>query len=36
MKLKGIIFKIDLEKAYDHVGCNFVDYMLGKLGFGTK
>ena len=26
--------KIDLEKAYDHVEWDFLDYMLGRLGFG--
>lgn len=25
---EGIIFKIDLEKAYDHVDWGFIDYML--------
>ena len=27
-KKEGVIFKIDLEKAYDHVDWGFVDYML--------
>lgn len=31
-----IIFKIDLEKAYDHVEWNFVDYMLLRFGFGER
>lgn len=33
-KSEGVIFKIDLEKAYDHVDWNFVDYMLFGFGFG--
>lgn len=33
-KVKGIIFKVDLEKAYDHVDWRFLDYMLLKFGFG--
>ena len=33
-KVEGVIFKIDLEKAYDHVGGNFIDYMLLRFGFG--
>ena len=28
------MFKIDLEKAYDHVEWEFVDYILFKFGFG--
>lgn len=31
-----MIFKIDMEKAYDHVEWCFVDYMLGHLGFSSK
>ena len=33
-KEEGLLFKIDLEKAYDHVEWEFVDYMLFKFGFG--
>ena len=32
---EGASFKIDLEKAYDHVDWDFIDYMLGKFGFGA-
>lgn len=28
MDAKGVIFKIELEKAYDHVYWDIVDYML--------
>lgn len=31
-----VIFKIGLEKAYDHAAWNFVDYMLGRFGFSAK
>lgn len=31
---EGVILKIDLENAYDHVEWDFVDYMLGRFGFG--
>ena len=34
-KVEGVIFKIDLEKAYDHVDWNFIDYMLYRFGFGN-
>ena len=33
-KKQGIIFNIDMEKAYDHVGSGFVDYILARFGFG--
>ena len=33
---EGVIFKIDLEKAYKHVNWRFVDYMMGRFGFGEK
>lgn len=30
------IFKTNLEKAFDHVNWNFVDYMICKFGFGER
>jgi len=32
----GIICKMDLEKAYDHVNWDFLLYMLRRCGFGEK
>lgn len=32
----GLLCKLDLEKAYDHVNWNFLDYILGRLSFGVK
>lgn len=32
----GILCKLDLEKASDHISWNFLDYMLGRLGFRGK
>jgi hypothetical protein len=32
----GVISKMDLEKAYEHVNWNFLLYMLSKYGFGGK
>lgn len=32
-KKENIICKIDMEKVYDHVSWDFVNYMMDKLGF---
>ncbi|MCH80186.1 LINE-1 reverse transcriptase like, partial [Trifolium medium] len=32
-KDKCMFFKIDFERAYDTVNWNFLDYMLGRMGF---
>lgn len=32
----GLIYKLDTEKAYDHVSWDFVDYILYRMGFGMK
>lgn len=32
----GLICKFDLEKAYDHVHWDFLDYILGRMGSETK
>lgn len=34
--VEGVLCKLDIEKTYDHACWEFVDYMLGKLGFGGK
>ena len=36
MKKEGLIFKIDLEKAYDHVKGDLLDYMMLIFGFGER
>jgi len=35
-KKKGVIVKVDYEKAYDSVDWEFLIYMMGRLGFNTK
>lgn len=35
-KDEGLVFKIDFEKAYDHVEWAFLDDVLGKKGFGLR
>lgn len=32
----GVLYKLDIEKAYDHVNWNFLDYILSRMGFGVK
>jgi hypothetical protein len=32
----GILCKMDVEKAYDHVNLDFLLYMLKRCGFGAK
>jgi hypothetical protein len=32
----GILCKLDLEKAYDHVNWDFVLYLLQRCGFGAR
>ena len=33
---EGVIFKIDFEKAYDHVNWDFLDHVLEKKGFSPR
>ena len=33
---EGVVFKIDFEKAYDHVKWDFVDHVLEKKEFSSK
>ena len=35
-RILGILCKLDIEKAYDHVNWNFFMYMLGCYGFSEK
>lgn len=31
-----LILKVDFEKVYDLVSCDFLDYMMGRFGMGDK
>lgn len=33
---KGVVLRMDMEKSYDHVDWELVDYMLYIFGFGNK
>ena len=33
---EGVVFKIDFEKAYNHVDWGFLDHVLERKGFNTK
>ena len=32
----GVLFKIGFEKAFDNVDLNYMDYIMSRMGFGTK
>jgi len=32
----GVFCKLDIEKAYDHVNCEFLSYLLRRCGFREK
>ena len=32
----GVIVKLDIEKAYDHVNWNALFYLMKRMGFGAK
>ena len=34
--ISGVIVKLDIEKAYDHVNWNSLFYLMERMGFGEK
>lgn len=34
--ISGLLCKLDIEKAYNHVNWDFLMYMMERLGFGAK
>ena len=32
----GILCKLDIKKAYDHVNWNFLSFVLEKMNFGQR
>jgi hypothetical protein len=34
--IPGVLWKLDIEKAYDHINWNFLMYMMRQCGFSAK
>ena len=35
-KEKGVIFKLDIEKAFDNINCQYLMKIMRRMGFGPK
>lgn len=36
LKKKGVMFKVNFEKAYDSVSWEYLEFVMGKMGFAQK
>lgn len=36
MKKKGVLFKVDFEKAYDSVSWEYLNMIMRKMGFSNR
>lgn len=33
---EGVMYKLDMEKTFENVHWDFIDYMFRRMGFGQK
>ena len=35
-RIPGVVYKVDIEKAYDHVNWDTLFYLWDRMGFGER